>query len=59
MLFNKKQEWNKKELIIANNHIIGYVVDRQGTETPTKIAKIHYSKTGVHVVPASPKLGEL
>ncbi len=45
-------EWVKKEVIILPKEI-GVNVDREiGEENPTCRLTIHYSKTGVHVVPA-------
>lgn len=51
-------KWTKKEIIIANKEVIGYVVKEDGTEIATRYTKMHYSKTGVHVVPLDPKKGE-
>ncbi len=41
----------KKQEIIKTDRIIGYVVDRDGKMTPTRWFKIHYRKTGTHIVP--------
>lgn len=56
--FTKGQKWDGKELIVANKEIIGYVVKRNGEEIATNLFKIHYSKTGIHLVPADPKNGD-
>lgn len=38
--------------------IIGYYVDSEtGKKYPTTVGLIHYSKTGAHIVPATPKGG--
>ena len=55
---NGKMTWNNKEVIIANRKIIGYVVKEDSTEVPTSYFKIHYSKSGAHLVPLDPKKGE-
>lgn len=50
-----KGRWNKKEVITADRKI-GFFVDLvTGKETPTSRATIHYSKNGVHIVPARPR----
>ena len=47
----RKGEWNGKEFIAAD-HIIGVDVDKEtGKETQTNRFHIHYSGTGVHIVP--------
>ena len=46
--------WNHKE-VVAMGENIGVYKDLKGKELPTDIATIHYSKKGVHVVPAKPK----
>lgn len=47
----RKGEWNGKEFI-AVDHIIGVDVDKEtGEETQTNRFNIHYSGTGVHIVP--------
>ena len=50
--------WDNKEVIVENHKKIGYVVKEDGTEIPTRYFKIHYSKTGVHLVPLDPKMGD-
>ena len=50
--------WDNKEIIVENHKKIGYVVKEDGTEIPTRYFKIHYSKTGVHLVPLDPKMGD-
>ena len=46
--------WNHKEVVTMGKNI-GVYRDLKGKELPTNIATIHYSKKGVHVVPAKPK----
>lgn len=47
----QKGEWNHTETIYTDR-IIGYNINvNDGTETPTKAAKIHYSSKGAHIVP--------
>jgi hypothetical protein len=42
--------------IVDCGEIIGYFVEEKtGIQIPTTMAKIHYSKKGVHIVPARPK----
>ena len=47
--FDKNGKWDKKE-IIEGDKKIGMVKTKKG-ETETNSFKIHYSKTGVHIVP--------
>lgn len=47
--FDKNGKWDKKE-IIETDKKIGIVKTKKG-ETETNSFKIHYSKTGVHIVP--------
>lgn len=47
--FDKNGKWDKKEIIEVNKKI-GVVKTKTG-ETETNSFKIHYSKTGVHIVP--------
>ena len=49
---DKNGNWDKKELINAKREI-GYTINRDFDIIKTTKAKIHYSKTGVHVVPYS------
>ena len=42
--------WNGTEICAANK-VVGFVVRKDGTEVPTRLFKIHYSKTGTHIVP--------
>ncbi|SHJ88425.1 phage putative head morphogenesis protein, SPP1 gp7 family [Caminicella sporogenes DSM 14501] len=49
--FNKKGEWNKKELIIIDREIGVNVNNNTGEKTPTNKFIIHYSKSGTHIVP--------
>lgn len=47
----QKGEWNHTETIYTDR-IIGYNINvNDGTETPTRAAKIHYSSKGAHIVP--------
>lgn len=46
--------WNHKEVVTMGKNI-GVYKDLKGKKLPTNIATIHYSKKGVHVVPAKPK----
>ena len=49
--FNRKGEWNQKEVVTAD-HIIGVNVEMDtGAESETKRFVIHYGKKGTHVVP--------
>lgn len=50
--FDKNGVWDGLEKIDVGK-IIGYTVNREGVIIETTRAKIHYSKTGVHVVPYS------
>ncbi|MCL1986979.1 MAG: polymorphic toxin type 50 domain-containing protein [Firmicutes bacterium] len=47
----KKGQWDKKETITADKDIGVNVIQDTGLETPTNKFKIHYSKTGTHIVP--------
>ncbi len=40
---------------VAYGHVIGIHIDEQGTERDTRVGIIHYSKKGIHVVPAAPE----
>ena len=52
---NKKGEWIGTELITINDTAIGTVVNNvNGVEKKTSVFKIHYSKSGVHIVPDYP-----
>ena len=52
---DSKGRWNNKEVITADKNI-GHCVDvRTGAEVVTNRATIHYSKKGVHIVPAPRK----
>lgn len=50
--FDKNGDWNKREIIDAEREI-GYTVNREGVIMKTSKLKIHYSKTGIHMVPFS------
>ena len=43
-------KWNRTEICAANK-VVGFIVRKDGTEVPTRLFKIHYSKTGTHIVP--------
>ncbi len=53
-----KGKWTHKELIEANIPI-GYTVNLNGDETMTAFGKIHYSKSGTHIVPTIRKVDEI
>lgn len=53
---DRQGHWNHKEVVTMRKNI-GVYKDLKGNEFPTDIATIHYSKNGVHVVPAKPKEG--
>ncbi len=52
MSSNAKGEWDKKEIIHAGT-VLGYTINEENVIIYTERGKIHYSKTGVHVVPYS------
>lgn len=54
ILLTKSGEWKKQETIDFKREI-GYTINKEGTITKTSKAKLHYSKTGLHVVPYSGK----
>ncbi|ADU94518.1 head morphogenesis protein SPP1 gp7 [Geobacillus sp. Y412MC52] len=49
--FSGKGKWINKELIKGDKYIGVYVDQTTGEEVKTKDFKIHYSKTGTHIVP--------
>ena len=49
---NRKGEWDKKEIIDVGEPI-GYTINKENDKIETSKIKIHYSKTGVHIVPYS------
>ena len=49
---NRRGEWQHTEIIDAGEEI-GYTLNLDGVKIWTRKAKIHYRKTGVHVVPYS------
>ena len=51
---DRQGHWNHKEVVAIGKNI-GVYKDLKGNELSTDIATIHYSKKGVHVVPAKPK----
>lgn len=53
---DRQGHWNHKEVVAIGKNI-GVYKDLKGNELSTDIATIHYSKKGVHVVPAKPKEG--
>lgn len=50
--WTKNQKWSQQEIVDVGKEI-GYTVNREGRRVTTSKMKIHYSKTGVHVVPYS------
>lgn len=42
--------WNGQEICVADR-VIGYIVNKDGSEVPVRGFKIHYSKRGTHIVP--------
>ena len=54
ILLNKRGEWKKQETVDFKCEI-GYTINKEGAITKTSKAKLHYSKTGLHVVPYSGK----
>ena len=51
---DRQGHWSHKEVVTMRKNI-GVYKDLKGNELPTDIATIHYSKNGVHVVPAKPR----
>lgn len=51
---NRHGSWNSQETVDLGK-IIGYTVNRDGSMKKTSRVKIHYSRTGIHVVPFSGK----
>lgn len=49
--FNRKGEWDKKELIKVDKNIGVSINNKTGIETITNKFKIHYSNKGTHIVP--------
>ena len=47
----KTGKWKHKEIIVVDDDI-GICIDRNGNESPTNRFTTHYSKTGIHLVPA-------
>ena len=47
---DKSGQFAKKEVVILNREV-GYLKDLSGKWTPTNKIKIHYSKSGTHIVP--------
>ena len=53
-----KDRWRNKE-VVELDRVVGFFVDpATGDELQTTRITIHYSKTGVHIVPARPKEGK-
>lgn len=46
-----KGDWSKIE-IASTDRVIGYYVDGEGNESPTRYFKIHYGKRDAHIVPS-------
>ena len=54
---NKHGEWKNKE-VITLPYDVGVMIDEETKEEiPTNRITIHYSKTGLHVVPTRPGKG--
>lgn len=49
--FNRKGEWDKKELIKVDKNIGVSINNKTGIETLTNKFKVHYSNKGTHIVP--------
>lgn len=49
--FNRKGEWDRKELIEVDKNIGVSINNETGIETPTNKFKVHYSNKGTHIVP--------
>ena len=49
--FNRKGEWDKKELIKVDKDIGVSINNKTGVETLTNKFKVHYSNKGTHIVP--------
>jgi len=43
-------KWAGRE-VCSTDRVIGYYVDRNGQESKTRYFKIHYGKSGTHIVP--------
>ena len=57
--FNRKGEWNNKELVLSED-VVGVNVDEHtGDETETRRFVIHYGKKGTHIVPTKEKKNEV
>ena len=53
--YNKSGEWDKKETIIDNDEIVGFVVNNlNGKTVPTSVFRIYYADKGIHIVPDYP-----
>ena len=53
--YNKSGEWDKKETIIDNDEIVGFVVNNlNGKTVPTSVFRIYYADQGIHIVPDYP-----
>ncbi|MDO5785379.1 MAG: polymorphic toxin type 50 domain-containing protein, partial [Eubacteriales bacterium] len=52
---DRKGRWTQKEFIVVDKQIGVFVSRGDRTEKPTKRFAIHYSKTGVHIVPVEEK----
>lgn len=49
--FDHKGNWTNKEIIQVDRDIGVHVSLSTGIETPSNCFKIHYSKSGTHIVP--------
>lgn len=52
IMFDKKGSWNNKELVVTDKIIGKYINKNYDTIRETNSFIIHYSKEGVHIVPA-------
>lgn len=58
LLYDEKDNWQNREVIKAKTPIGVSINQTTKKETGTNWITIHYSKTGVHVVPKFPKNGD-
>lgn len=49
--FNRKGEWDGKEIIEVDKNIGVIINNETGIKTPTNRFKVHYSNKGTHIVP--------
>ena len=51
----RKDTWNNKEVVDFGESIGEYIDRETGERMQTSVGTIHYSKDGIHVVPAKPR----